>query len=328
MRSRKHPTMSLRQRRDRAVHWLREVGALWWRVVRLTYLRAGHGMSAMIAAAIAFYALICVGPLAILAASALQPILGPGGRNYEWLQYMVSRAAGEASSDVMREIDAVVTHPGAYTAGAVSVAMLMWAGLRLFEALERGLTEIWPGDARRGFVTRKLMALAGMAVAGVLLVAAIVMNALLPSAIAWLNRLPMIDTSGVLLLQPRMRTLIEVGLTFIAFFLVLKFIPPQAVATKVAAVGALFTTVVWKAVVPVFTLIIARSAEHSTIYGGLAGVVMFLTWALFGARVLLLGAHFAATFAHVFCTARPPGADAAFVAMRGDPDGDASDRGE
>jgi len=298
---------------SRELHVLRRT---WWRVLRLAYRRMSQGVSAIMASSIAFYALVCLGPLMILSAWALQPLLGQGTRTYQWLQYLVDRLAGQTAGAIMQHIDALVTNPGPHAAGVVSIAVLAWAGLRLFEALDLSLTEVWPGHATRGFLMRKLIALAGMIVAGALLVAAIVINAIVPTVVGWLDRLPLAHPSSVLL-QPSLRLAVEVIITFVAFFLLFKFIPVQRVPTRVAVVGALFTTVVWKLVSPVFTLIIARAAEHSAIYGGLAGVVMFLTWAFFGARVLLAGAHFAAAYGHVIYQEAPERLDEAFVHSRG-----------
>ncbi len=295
---------------------LRDLWMPWWRTLRLTYQQMSHGVANIMAAAIAFYALICLGPLGILAVWALQPMLGPGSHAYEDLRSLVNHVAGETAGAIMGEIDALLTNPNAHTAGIVSIVVLVWAGLRLFEALELSLNEVWPGADRRGFVRRKLIALATMAVAGALLLAALLVNALIPTLNAWLAHLPVVNASSEPILRPGVRILSETTLAFVAFFLLFKFIPARPVPTKVAAVGGLFTAVAWKIVSPVFTMVIARSARNSAIYGGLAGVVMFLTWAFFSAMVLLIGAHFAAAYDHVFYQDRTESTDQAFVARR------------
>ncbi len=272
------------------------------------------------AAAIGFYALICLGPLGLLAAWSLQAVLGDRGGSYEWLKYTVNRLAGEAAGAIMGEIDALVANPNAHVAGIFGAIVLLWAGLRLFEALGISLTEIWPGREERTVVARKLTALAAMVAAGLLLLVVILLTAFVPAAVDLLARLPMIDPDSMVLLQPGLRVIIELAVAFTAFFLLYKFMPVQAVPTRVAAVGAAFTAVTWRAVTPIFTLTVARSAEQSAIYGGLAGVVMFLTWAFFGAHVMLLGAHFAAAYEHVICLQRPESLDDSFIRVRVDMD--------
>ena len=294
----------------------RRIASTWWRVARLAYLRRGQAVSSIMAAAIGFYALICMGPLALLVAWTLQFVMGPDSRSYEWVQVTVNRLAGETASAIMGEIDALITNPNPHVAGVFSVLVLVWAGLRLFEALEVSLTEIWPGHEQRNFIMRKLIALAAMAAAGLLFIVVILLTALLPTVIRRLAGLPMMNVDQILLLQPRIRIAIEVAVAFTAFFLLYVFIPAQKVPARAAAVGALATSLAWRATTPIFTLTMAHSAAQSTIYGGLAGVVMFLTWAFFGAQLMLFGAHFAAAYEHVICLDRPRSLDESFIRMR------------
>jgi membrane protein len=268
------------------------------------------------AAAIGFYSLICIGPLGLLMAWALQMVMGTSSQSYEWLRYTVNRMAGEAAGAIMGEIDALITNPNSQIAGIFSALVLIWAGLRLFEALEISLTEIWPGQEERSLIARKLIALVAMITAGGLFIVAIMLTAFVPTVTRWLARLPMVEVDSIIFLQPSLRVGIEIVIAFAAFFLLFKYIPAQKVPTRVAAIGALFTAVAWRAVTPIFTVTVARSAEQSTIYGGLAGVVMFITWAFFGAHVLLLGAHLAAAYEHVVCLDRPESLDDSFIRMR------------
>lgn len=294
----------------------RQLCLLWWRVLRLAYRRMSQGVSAIMASSIAFYALVALAPLALLSAWALQPVFGPGTDTRAWLQAMVSRVAGEPAGAIMQQINAFILAPQPHAARVISIAVLIWAGLRLFEALDLSLSEVWPGSVMRGFFKRKLMALASMVVAGALLVLSILTNAVLPTVIAWIIRLPLVRPSDVVL-QPGIRLIAELFIAFAAFFLLFKFVPAQHVPTKVAVVGAVFTTLVWRAASPLFTWVIARSAEHNPTHGGLASVVIFLTWAFFGARVLLAGAHFAAAYDHVFYRHAPQHTDEIFVRFRG-----------
>jgi membrane protein len=310
--------MSLKDRTREFTEWVEGLSPRWWRIMRVTWLRRGQSSANTMAAAIGFYALICIGPLGLLVAWALQLVVGPGDRAYEWLQNTVNRLAGETAGAIMGEIDALLTNPNAHVAGVFSFIVLLWAGLRLFESLEISLTEIWPRGEDRGVIARKLVALASMMGAGVLFLLAILLTAFLPAAIEIIGRYTVVDVREVVLLQPGIRLIAEVAVAFAAFFLLFKFIPVQAVPTRVAAVGAVFTALAWRAVTPVFTLTVARSAEGSTVYGGLAGVVMFLTWAFFGAHVLLLGAHLAAAYDHVVCRVRPASLDDSFIRMHPD----------
>lgn len=270
-------------------------------------------MTNIMAAAIGFYALICLAPMALLLAWALQPLLGRRREAYEWVATTVERLAGEAATGIMGEIDALLTNPDAHVAGIVSIAVLLWAGLRLFEALEMSLTDIWPGPRERGVIARKALALASMIAAGLLIITAIVLTALVPAVLEGLTSAGVMHIDETTFVQRALRVVIELAAVFAAFFLLFRFIPAEKVSSRVAAVGAIFTAVLWRAVTPIFAMVVARSGEQSAIYGGFAGVVMFLTWAFFSAHILLLGAHFASAYQHVVSSRRAEDSDESFI---------------
>lgn len=304
------------ERLARLVAPIKRLSPKWWRIARLTYLRRGHSDVNTMAAAIGFYALICIGPLGLLMAWSLQFVTPPGTSSYEWLRNTVNRMAGETAGAIMGEIDALISNPNTHVAGIFGALVLIWAGLRLFEALEIGLTDIWPGGKARGLVARKLTALVTMIASGLLLIIVILLTAFLPSVINWISQQTAVDAGEIIPLQSLVIIAAEVTVAFAAFFLLFKYIPVQEVTSRVAAVGALFTALAWRAITPIFTMTVAESAGNSAVYGGLAGVVVFLTWAFFGAHVLLLGAHFAAAYEHVVTLNRPESLDDSFIRLR------------
>jgi len=295
----------------------REALVLWWRVLRVAYLRFGFGAGYIFAAAIALYSVVCLAPLGILLAAGLQAVLGSGGAGYRWLQQTVEQVGGEAAHQIMQQVDHLIANPDTHVAGVTSLVILVWAGLRLFETVERSLTDVWPGRVLRGYLKRKLVSLLMMFVAGVLLASFVLVNALLGSLRGWLQQLPQVDPAVLNTLRPRFLFVVQLGLSFLAFALVYKFIPLQAVTWRVAVVGALCATGLWHVGAPIFVYLLSRSVAHSSIYGGLAGVVLFSLWSLMGAWVLLLGAHFAAAYDHVFVRRRPRSEDEAVIGWPG-----------
>ena len=265
-----------------------------------------------------FYALICLAPLALLLVWLLQIIMGPGRETYEWVRTSVERVAGEAAGGVMGEIDALLTNPDAHIAGIFSIGILIWAGIRLFEAVEMSLRDVWRGPEPRGVVKRKLIAFVSMLAGGFLFVIAMLLMAFLPALLDYLDRLPMVNAEEIALVRPGLRLAIEGLMAFTAFFLLFKFVPVQNVPGLSAAAGALFTAGAWMVVMPIFRMVMARSAEQSALYGGLAGVVLFLTWAFFGANLLLLGAQLTAAHEHVISRGRPERLDDDFIHTAGE----------
>lgn len=285
----------------------------WWRVLRLAYLRFGFSVASLMAAAIAFYSLLCLGPLGLLLAALLQSIFGKGGNSYAWLQMTIRELGGSAAEQLMAQLDTTLSNPGTYVASAAGLVLLIWAGLRLFEVLERSLTEVWPGKLLRGYVGRKLVALIAMAVGGALICGVVALNAMLVVVEAHLRQIAAYQPATLPFIRPSLRLLVEFPASLVAFTLMYKFMPVQRVPLRAALAGGVFSAVLWHVISPIFTYSLAWTARTQYVYGGMAQVVTFSLWAFLGARLLLAGAYFAAAYQHVFCHRHPPAEDGHFV---------------
>lgn len=301
-------------------HTAASMATLWWRVLRITYLRFCYSGTVFMAAAIAFFSVICLGPLGIIVAAALQRVLGPGSNVYEAIHGAANDLGAETAGRIMPQVDGLLanpdayiapidlhkllTNPGAYLTGLLSIAALLWAGLRLFETVERSLTEIWPGKVLRGYFTRKVVAFNMMLVAGMLLASFMVFNSMFASIQSWAARFPEIDVGALDEARPRFLLAYQLILAFVAFGLLYRFMPVQRVPSRVVVAGAACAAVIWFAASQIFTHAIGRSNQYGAIYGGLAGVVVFSLWTFLGAQALLIGGHFAVAYEHVFLKRR------------------------
>ncbi len=278
-------------------------------MLRITYLRFGFSASVLMAAAIAFFSLICLAPLGILLAAVLQMVPGWGSDVYLRLEQAVNGLGPETAGRIMPQVDMLLHNPQAHVASVVSVITLVWAGSRLFEILERVLTDIWPGKVLRSYLGRKLMALAMMVVAGVLLGGFVLLVAGLASAHSWLDQHAEIDRSLLRVLRPRFLPVYQFLFAYVSFALLYKFMPVQRVPNRAALWGAGVAAVLWQVASAVFTWVIRHSQYQSNLYGGLAGIVVFCLWTFLGAQMLLIGGHFAVAYEHVFRERLPADTD-------------------
>ena len=289
---------------------------LWGRVFRLAYLRFGAGVANLMAAAIAFYSLLCLGPLGLLLATLLQAIFGPGGRSYHRLQAVISQLGGRAAAELLPQVDSALASPSTAAASVASVAILVWAGLQLFEVIERSLTEVWPGKVVRGFLGRKLVALLAMAASGALICGVVIATGLRVALEARVRQIPGLDPTALSFVSPSLRFLGELSSSLVAFTLLYRFVPVQRVPLKVAFAGGLCAALLWHLISPAFAQMLAWSERGHAIYGSLAQVMTFCVWAFLGARIMLVGAHFAAAYDQVVYRRQPPEEDEAFIERR------------
>jgi membrane protein len=283
----------------------------WWRTLKISYLRYLVGGTQFLAAAIAFYCLICLPPLGILLAALLQHVLRNAAIDpeaYRSLAGFVQEQAGGAADEIMRLIDAVLTGPAAPMGGTLvarllSVGALVWAGLRLFDIVQVSLAFIWPGRIQRGYVVRKLISLVMLIASGLLFVLLASVLSLRGAALQWIRQLPQLELRTPL---PHGLVTFAIGLVLsaVAYFLLYKFMPARRVAARAALVGALFAAVLWQLISPIFTRFIVVP-----LFGNLGWIIIFGLWAFMGAQVMLMGAQLAAAYEHVFVSRRPRGED-------------------
>lgn len=293
---------------------------LWYRTLKISYLRFYASGTHYMAAAIGFYCLICLAPIGILFASLLHrvarsAIISPEA--YERLRVLVSQQSGTAADQIMWLIErlaggeAWIGIGGSLIARLVSILALVWGGLHLFDIIQISLAVIWTGRPLRPYLARKLISLLMMGAAGLLFVSLVV---LLSLRHAVLSRLAPFDLSYWMSPLPHALLTFAAGaiISTIGYLLLYKFMPGRKVMTLAALVGAVFAAIVWQSLSPIFTRLLVFSAQFGSAFG-LGWVVVFGLWAFMGAQVMLYGGHIAAAYEHVFVRRRPRGEDDALI---------------
>jgi len=245
-------------------YWLKLVGTLafWGRVIGRAGRHFNELHSGMLAAAIAYYALVCLAPLALLSVVALQAWSGSAQLANQYLEELAGAIFPEPG-EILKLLGQGLSQPGArgILGGAVGLTALAWAALRLFEAVERGLTVIWAQRPRRHIAIRKLIAMATLVGVGVIGATFILTMTLS----AWLRR--MVEQTAT-------------GSEFLAH------LPWPSGHT-----GSVSAAVLVQVAGRLFNFTIVGVVYLSMVYGTLTWVIIFLLWAYFGAVILLFGAH-------------------------------------
>jgi len=282
---------------------------LWRRTLTIAYLRFGFSASVVMAAGIAFYSLMCLAPLGILVAAVLRLVFGARGTAYAWIRQVIDVLGPETAGRIMPQLDDLLSDPGSHLTSVISVLALIWAGMRLFEIVERALTDIWPGRLLRGYFHRKLVAFVMMVIAGLFLSSFVLLAAFLASVQAWLHQFHNADLALLNQLRPRFLELYQFFLAFIAFAVLYRYMPLRRPPTRATLTGAVFAAVLWQVASIVMTEFIRHSAQEGSFYGGLTGIVIFSMWCFLGAEMLLFGAQIAVAYEHVFVRRRDPAED-------------------
>jgi membrane protein len=256
--------------------------------------RFRYSGSAMLAGAIALYAIVCLTPLGILAVVALQYVVAePGGSAYAELEGLLGQVAPQQATQIMEDVSGILESPNLVVTGALSIFGLLWGATRLFEALVRALNAVWPDARARGFFVRNLIGFLTLIAAGIGLTGYMIAVSVIANVRRWLKSVG-VPTDDDLLRHALPVPLAAMVFAFVCFFLIYKFIPARQVANRAAAAGAAVATIGWQIGQLAFAWIMSFSARSASVYGSLTGVVVFALWMHLLASLTLIGAHVAA----------------------------------
>jgi membrane protein len=193
-----------------------------------------------------------------------------------------------------------------------SINNLGWFGLIgslisasfLFSNLIYSINMIFRAKYERSFVYNRLIEYSIMFAMGIILLISLAITAswtalhrLLQTSVFVANHLnpgavALIDNFLIQYLAP-------LGLTFLAFFTIYKFIPEVKVYTRSAIAAAVIAAVLWEAFKRIFAFYVANFSAigivlSKLVQGTLTSIIFFLLWITFSLVILLWGAELAA----------------------------------
>ena len=222
-------------------------------------------------AAVAFYAILSLFPLALSGVSIAAWFIEPA-----WAVSKASGMLGEVMprAEILQGIIQKAVAARAQT-GLFSLLLLLWAGRRVFAVLIRALNIACDVDETYGFFRRLLIELAMLLSVGLLFVAALVSGLLTPVLSHVFSSIP----------HGRAITLRIIGEIAPAIFLagglfcLYKFVPRHRCNWQSCLIGAATATAGILGARPLFLTYVGKLASFNQIYGWLAIGIVFLIWA-------------------------------------------------
>jgi len=246
----------------------------------------------LMAAAIAFFGMISLVPLGVVAISVFGRVLGSSAAAEQHITSLL-RSIFPLSAPGLEQAIRQFSHPGGrWLVELISVLSLLWAGSRLFLTLEDVLTRVWSGHGRgRPLLIRNLIAFGAMVAAGLIF---LVITLLTTAAAAIAARATMLQELGPHLHpMPWLRAFGPPTAAWLAFLLTYKFLPQARARWTDAVIGAAAAAVLWELSRLAFSVLLVHSAGYGKLYGSLAGAVVVSVWLYFSASIMLVGAELA-----------------------------------
>ncbi len=265
--------------------------------------RIGDDERDLAAAGLAFYMLLSIAPLFVVAIQVAAAVFDPV-KVQEALVEDLGRATGRQVTALLSELMRTQQADRSGTATLLSSLLLLIAASRLFLRLQAALNMTWGVRADPAIKTREaliqmvrkrvfsfFMVLGSGAALIVSLVAKSVI-ALLQAPLAWLVRSDQ--------LSPHLLQIMEVGFSFVFLTTLLaamfRFLPDVRIAWRDVWIGAVLTSVLLVLGMAGFSLYVA-TVGASQLAGAIGSIAVLMLWAYYTSHVLLLGALFTRVWA-------------------------------
>jgi membrane protein len=266
------------------------------RASRLAASGYGRHATSQLAAAIAYRVLFSIVPLVTLVVAILDLVL-PSTTRENFVGWLADVIPGEeVDASVERSLRA--SGQSATFVGLIALGALLWSASGMMASLRSALRIIWNAERGRPFVGGKLLDLALVLAAGLLLLFAfglsVVVQVLvgigedLSEAAGWHGEGKLLGGAG--------QVTAAVGVSFVALLLLYRVLAPERVRVANLWTGALVGAVALQVAMAGFTVYLARFADFSAVYGSLGAVFGFLLLVYLAALVLLVGAEIAAAW--------------------------------
>lgn len=277
-----------------------------------TYTRSAANQRA---AAISYHVLFSLVPFVALLVSVLQLVLPDRSerRVIDWLLGVLS-----VPGDVGDSIEAAISgaSPPATLAGAIALVGLLWTASGMMASVRSAFRAIWASDANRPYLRGKLLDIALVLGAGILVVSAFGLTVIVQLVTETSTRIAT-RLGGGGEATSALGSLAQLGgslaLALVAFLLLYRVVPPVPPRLRDVLPGAIVATIGFQLASAGFSIYLRHFADFDDVYGPLGAVLAFLVLVYLLALVLLFGACVAAAWPE---SAAPPPPDATSEPLR------------
>ncbi|MDP9238470.1 MAG: YihY/virulence factor BrkB family protein [Chloroflexota bacterium] len=266
-----------------------------WIIIKHVFLGFGRDDCLQLAAAISYYVLFSMVPLAIFTISILGFVLNSDSIRNDLVDRVLDtvpltqtegRAAVEHALDNVKRISGPVA--------VVGLLATLWTSSAVFASIRKSLNRVWGISEHRPFAQQKLVDLLQVGVLATMLLTSIVLTGVLRT-IRSLNPVsagPLAYRSPVWEIPP---LLLPAVISFATFLLLYRIIPAARPRWRDVIPGALVATLLFEALKNSFAFYVANFNNFDVVYGSLAGLLLFLFFTYLSANILLIGAEISRT---------------------------------
>jgi len=259
----------------------------WWDITRRIVKQMSHDNLSLVAAGVAFYALLAIFPAIAALVSVYAYFASPNDISVYLSQFMALLPQSTQEIILSQVSSLAQKSQTSLSLSALGTLLLtIWSSSKGSQALITACNISYHEYEKRSFLKAQLVRLLFSVGAIVVAVIALVIIGILPLALNLLGIKESIDFLIMLISWPLL------ALTFNFALLILYRYAPHRKAAKWrwVTVGSFTATVLWIVASFGFSFYVSHFASYNETYGSLGGVVIMLMWLFISAYIIILGA--------------------------------------
>jgi membrane protein len=271
---------------------------LAWNLFRRAFALWNDHDAPRLGAALAFYAILSLAPLAILAMAILSFVLGHSAAQENLLAAVRNMIGAQGAEAVKAAIDHSQTTPASSRlASIIGVVALLFGASGVFVELRAALDKMW--DVRSstvsgiwGAIKDRLLSFGMLLAVGFLLLVSLLISVASAALDHFLEG--RLAPNHVLLLAFLLKTIDVVGSLAgigVLFALTFRYVPAVRIAWRNAWIGAMVTAVLFTIGKFLIGMYLGKAAVGSA-YGAAGSLIVVIVWVYYSAMIFLLGAEF------------------------------------
>ena len=272
----------------RSAHRLDERTHGWLGVLTSAAREVLRPDSALTAAANAYFAVFSIFPITLLSIAIASFYLGPLMDQQLIVQRLefIAPALGQLLG---KNIDEIILARGPVT--SVALVGLIWSTSTIFSTVTQNLKKIWGIKRSRPFWKQRGLAILFVLIfVGPILFLASFASSMIANLRTWLpdQIVPIWGGIGI----------VVAILLDVAFFMVLYIMLPHGTSTwREILPGAMAAGLLWELAKKAFLLFVSTYISMSNlVYGSVAAIIAFLTWAYLSGLIFLFGAYLSVSY--------------------------------
>lgn len=269
-----------------------------WSATKQTFKEFFEDEPFLLAAALAFYAMLSLAPLLLIVVAVAGLVWGEQAVQGQLAQRLEQAVGPQAAGAVETVLANASAGGGSIVALTIGIVTTVLGATTIFAQLQIALNHIWdvkanPKSAVLGYLWTRLLALGTVLLIALLLLASLVASAMLSTL---QDNFPDVLPFAGWIWQI-IDIVVWVGLLTLFLALLYKYLPDVSIEWQDVWVGAFITSLLF--VVGKFGIgLYLGYASVGSAYGAAGSLVVLLLWIYYSALILLLGAEITQVYAH------------------------------